>query len=130
MRRAAGLAGLLTALLAFTACGATIGGPGSTDHAISDGHLPVVAASALPAQAQTVLEEIEDGGPFEYPGKDGSTFGNYEHLLPKEPYGYYKEYTVDTLGASTRGARRIIAGRDGELYYTGDHYESFERIRP
>lgn len=92
--------------------------------------LPVVAASSLPVQARTVLTEIADGGPFEYPGKDGSTFGNYEGLLPAEPYGYYKEYTVDTPGASTRGTRRIIAGGGGQLYYTDDHYESFDRIRP
>ncbi|KAB2807610.1 ribonuclease, partial [Pimelobacter simplex] len=71
---------------------------------------------------------IDDGGPFPYAGKDGSTFGNFEGLLPRRARGYYAEYTVPTPGASTRGARRIIAGDGGQLYWTADHYESFERI--
>ncbi len=121
-RRLAVVAGLVSLLALFAGCGTSQGAdPGAG--------LPVVAASSLPAQAQTVLEEIKAGGPFEYAGKDGSTFGNYEHLLPQESYGYYQEYTVDTPGASTRGTRRIIAGRDGELYYTDDHYNSFESIQ-
>ena len=42
--------------------------------------------------------------------------------------GYYREYTVPTPGVSHRGARRIVVGRQGELYYTSDHYRSFRRI--
>jgi ribonuclease T1 len=38
------------------------------------------------------------------------------------------EYTVPTPGSDDRGARRIVAGDEGELYWTGDHYRSFERI--
>ncbi len=48
--------------------------------------------------------------------------------LPKER-SYYKEYTVPTPGARDRGARRIIAGRNGEYFYTDDHYRSFRKIR-
>jgi ribonuclease T1 len=51
-------------------------------------------------------------------------------LLPDERSGYYHEYTVPTPGASDRGARRIISGSGGELYWTDDHYRSFERISP
>jgi ribonuclease T1 len=51
-------------------------------------------------------------------------------LLPDEPSGYYHEYTVPTPGSSDRGARRIIQGSGGELYWTDDHYRSFERISP
>lgn len=94
----------------------------------SDG-FPYVAVDQLPAEAAEVLELIDDGGPFEYPDKDGSTFGNFEGLLPDRQRGYYAEYTVETPGLSHRGARRIIAGDGGELYWTEDHYESFERIR-
>ena len=71
---------------------------------------------------------IQHGGPFPYPDNDGVTFHNDEHLLPGEPDGYYREYTVPTPGSPDRGARRIITGRDGRFYYTGDHYESFERV--
>ena len=88
-----------------------------------------IDASSLPAEAREVLTEIDHGGPFEYPGKDGSVFGNFEGHLPHQASGYYHEYTVDTPGASTRGTRRIITGRDGELYWTADHYETFQRIR-
>ena len=93
------------------------------------GGLAWIDAAALPAQAREVLDEIDHGGPYEYPGKDGSVFGNYEGHLPHESSGYYHEYTVDTPGAATRGTRRIITGRDGELYWTADHYNSFQRIR-
>ena len=111
----------LLALLAVLLAGLVAGcGHSST--------IPTVEASALPPQARAVLTEIANGGPFEYPGKDGSIFNNYEGLLPQEPGGYYREYTVDTPGSSDRGARRIILGENGELYWTDDHYESFERI--
>lgn len=82
----------------------------------------------LPPEAWDTLQLIDDGGPFPYDEDDG-TFGNFEGILPSEPRGYYREYTVDTPGLSHRGARRIIAGDGGELYYTQDHYASFERIR-
>jgi ribonuclease T1 len=87
-----------------------------------------ISVDDLPDEAIDTLELIEEGGPFPYPGKDGSTFGNFEGLLPDERRGYYAEYTVETPGLSHRGARRIIAGDGGELYWTQDHYESFERI--
>ncbi len=51
-----------------------------------------------------------------------------ERLLPLEPAGYYREYTVPTPGSRDRGARRLVLGDSGETYYTGDHYQSFTRI--
>jgi ribonuclease T1 len=84
-------------------------------------------ASALPAEARQTLALIKAGGPFPYQ-RDGSVFGNREGLLPERSRGYYREYTVKTPGAKDRGARRIVAGRGGEYYYTGDHYRSFQRI--
>lgn len=93
--------------------------------------LLMVHASALPRQAQQVLVQIKQGGPFSY-AKDGVVFGNYEQILPRQRRGYYHEYTVRTPGARSRGARRIIAGGNprtsGEYYYTEDHYASFRRI--
>lgn len=74
------------------------------------------------------LALIDRGGPFPYPGKDGSTFANRERRLPKKPRGYYREYTVPTAGASNRGARRVVAGREGERWYTRDHYRTFTRV--
>jgi len=55
-------------------------------------------------------------------------FNNAERRLPDEPRGYYREYTVPTPGSADRGARRIITGKNGEYYYTPDHYETFRRV--
>lgn len=87
-----------------------------------------IAAAELPAEARRTVALIRKGGPFPYE-RDGAVFGNFEKLLPRNERGYYREYTVRTPGAKSRGARRIVAGRGGELYYTDDHYRSFRRIR-
>jgi ribonuclease T1 len=95
--------------------------------------LEVVAAAALPKEARATLERIHQGGPFPY-SRDGVVFGNREHILPAQPRGYYHEYTVPTPGVRTRGARRIVCGGDvtsvSECYYSDDHYQTFQRIRP
>jgi len=90
-------------------------------------HLKTISAAALPPEAKHTLKLIKQGGPFPYP-KDGTTFGNRERRLPAHPHGYYKEYTVKTPGSRDRGARRIIAGSNGEYYYTDDHYNTFNFI--
>jgi guanyl-specific ribonuclease Sa len=85
--------------------------------------------SFLPPEARDTLNAIARGGPFAH-RQDGVVFGNYEHLLPAQPRGYYHEYTVETPGASTRGTRRIITGGTPPQvwYYTDDHYRSFRRF--
>lgn len=89
--------------------------------------LPVIYVDQLPRQGRETLRLIERGGPFPY-SKDGSVFQNREGILPSQPRGYYREYTVITPGENDRGARRIVAGAEDELYYTDDHYDSFQRI--
>lgn len=86
-----------------------------------------ISEKQLPREARETLTLIKAGGPFPYP-QDGRAFGNREGLLAKRERGYYREYTVKTPGARDRGARRIVAGRSGEFYYTADHYRSFRRI--
>lgn len=80
----------------------------------------------LPAEATTVLTQIQRGGPFDHP-QDGGVFQNRERLLPEQPRGYYREYTVEAPGSADRGARRIITGGDPprDYFYTADHYRSF-----
>jgi len=90
--------------------------------------LPEIRASALPPEARDTITLMRRGGPFPH-ARDGAAFGNREGRLPQHEKGYYREYTVRTPGARDRGARRIVAGRGGELYYTGNHYRSFQRIR-
>ena len=90
--------------------------------------LQSIALAELPAEARDTLQAIKQGGPFAYP-RDGVVFKNYERVLPKQPRGYYREYTVNTPGARNRGARRIVCGPLPECYYTADHYRTFKRIR-
>ena len=89
--------------------------------------MATVPLGQLPPEAQQVVRKIDAGGPFQN-RQDGTTFGNRERRLPREPDGYYREYTVPTPGAVDRGARRVISGRQGELYYTSDHYATFQWI--
>jgi ribonuclease T1 len=86
-----------------------------------------IRTAELPPEARQTLEQVKAGGPFSYPS-DGRTFNNREAQLPKRERGYYREFTVPTPGARDRGARRIVAGRGGEFYYTEDHYRTFKRI--
>ena len=68
------------------------------------------------------------GGLEDYaPGKciGGDYFGNYEGKLPD---GNYHECDIDTLGKSSRGAKRIIYSDTGAIYYTSDHYDSFTQL--
>ncbi len=71
----------------------------------------------------------EGGGLEDYaPGMciGGDYFGNYEGLLPEDRD--YTECDIDTLGKDSRGAKRIVFSEDGLIYYTEDHYESFELL--
>lgn len=89
--------------------------------------LPTISSDELPSAAVEMLALIDQGGPFPYP-QDGGIFQNREALLPDRGETYYREYTVATPGSADRGARRIVAGAEGERYYTDDHYESFREI--
>ena len=58
----------------------------------------------------------------------GSRFGNYEGLLPDREGRIWTECDIGTVGGTSRGARRIVFSNDGLIYYTDDHYESFELL--
>lgn len=60
---------------------------------------------------------------------DGEIFHNRERLLPQRPRGHYREYVIRTPGISHAGPQRLVLGSDGEIFYTSDHYRSFQRIR-
>ncbi|AXH97009.1 ribonuclease domain-containing protein [Ornithinimicrobium avium] len=117
--------------------GSTVGAPSpsptGTDTRDWDG-IDACRDDVLPPELEEVADEVEAGGPFEFPGKDGSTFGNREGYLPQESGGYYREYTVQTPGLDHRGARRVVTGggqTDPQVwYYTDDHYESFCEFAP
>ena len=142
-RRSRSLAGLVLALLAAALVlpsAVLLAGPANartlpdswTRTTVSAAALPGCALSDLPAEAAETLDLIHVGGPFPYE-QDGTTFQNREGLLPAQPTGYYREYTVPTPGSPDRGARRIVAGgstpTDPDVsYYTADHYASFCEI--
>jgi ribonuclease T1 len=94
----------------------------------SAGKIADIALADLPPEARRTLALIRKGGPYPY-DRDDIVFGNREKLLPARERGWYLEYTVVTPGVRHRGARRIVAARSGEFYYTDDHYASFRRIR-
>ena len=81
-------------------------------------------------QVDNTLALIQQGGPYPYPDKDGTTFGNRENRLPAEARGYYREYTVPTPGVAHRGARRIVTGGNPPTVYylTLDPYDSFSKL--
>lgn len=91
------------------------------------GHLPDNFITKKQAQALGW-----SGGSLEpyAPGKciGGSHFGNYEGILPEKDGRSYTECDIDTLGADKRGAKRIVFSNDGLIYYTEDHYETFELL--
>ncbi len=58
----------------------------------------------------------------------GSHFGNYEGLLPEANGRSYTECDIGTIGKRSRGAKRIVFSNDGLIFYTDDHYESFELL--
>lgn len=102
-----------------------LGGPG----------IPACDLLDLPATALDTIEDIEAGGPYEFPRNDGVTFQNREGILPDESHDYYREFTVVTPNLDHRGARRIVTGGGAETdpdrwYFTGDHYESFCEFDP
>lgn len=89
----------------------------------------------LPSNFITKKEASElgwEGGSLEpyAPGKSigGDYFGNYEGKLPKKKGREYHECDIDTKGAKKRGSKRIVYSNDGLIYYTEDHYETYELL--
>lgn len=89
----------------------------------------------LPDNYVTKKEASEagwSGGSVEkyLPGKaiGGDVFSNREKLLPIKEGRIYYECDIDTAGQSSRGAKRIVFSNDGLIYYTDDHYQSFELL--
>src|SRR2546426_11049380 len=73
------------------------------------------------------LERVRDGKKLSHPN-DGSIFQNREKKLPKHPDGYYREFVIPTSGVKFPGPQRLVIGKGGEVFYTGDHYHSFHRV--
>jgi guanyl-specific ribonuclease Sa len=91
----------------------------------------------LDAQIRKVVESMErTGRPPKGVGQGGrkgrepGVFQNLERRLPPQPTGYYREADVwPAKGTGGRGSERLVLGREGEVYYTKNHYRSFVRLR-
>jgi ribonuclease T1 len=115
----------LLAILTFTVTRPAISVPLFTRLPTTE--IEPVSIDRLPPEAKQTIQTIERGGSFPY-RQDGTIFSNRERRLPIVKYGTYREYTVPTPGARTRGAQRIITAPQRIYYYTGDHYRSFQRV--
>lgn len=60
--------------------------------------------------------------------KGGSYFSNSEQVLPRKPFGYYKEFDVTPAASGGRNSLRIVLGEGGEIYVSGNHYTDFRQI--
>ncbi len=138
MRPPAAIAAVLVAAAFLGGCGG--GGDSSTAASHGPGIGPprggesaLRLAARVPDAGQRVAVErvlrlIASGDALPYE-QDGSIFQNREGNLPALPAGLlYREYTVPTPGSPDRGARRLVVGDDGSVYYTSDHYSSFTRL--
>ncbi len=76
----------------------------------------------------STLDRIERGVRLRFL-HDGIVFENREKRLPRQPAGYYHEFVHPTPDDNGPGGQRVVIGRDGEVYYTPDHYHTFRRIR-
>jgi ribonuclease T1 len=117
---------------AFVMAAPAVQARNASEPSVFSSGLETMALADLPREGRTTYARILQGGPFTS-DKDGSSFGNRERMLPRQPRGYYREYTVRTPGSRDRGARRIVCGgqqprQPDACYYTSDHYSSFKRI--
>ena len=89
---------------------------------LPENYVTKAQCKALGVSTGHVSEVVEDGA------IGGDTFGNREGLLPKKAGRTWTECDIDTWGRTTRGAKRIVFSNDGLVYYTSDHYNSFELL--
>lgn len=83
-------------------------------------------------EARELGWEAEKGNLHEVaPGMSigGDRFGNREGLLPDAPGRTWYECDINYAGGR-RGAERIVFSNDGLIFYTGDHYASYEQLYP
>lgn len=91
------------------------------------GHLPENyitkdEAYDLGWKSEGTLDEVAPGMSI-----GGDYYGNYEGVLPDEPGREYHECDID-YESGNRNGKRIVYSNDGNIYYTEDHYNSFEHL--
>ncbi|MFI2232395.1 ribonuclease domain-containing protein [Nocardia testacea] len=122
-----------------TAAAATSVAPKPAPGRTTASDAPVVSKVAgVPDRAYVTLAEIDAGrwpDSANAPGtKGGIRFGNREGRLPAADSAgkavEYQEWDVNPKKpGQSRDAERIVTGSDGSAWYTGDHYDTFTRMR-
>ncbi len=104
--------------------------------ALDEGALRALGDANLAAQIRRVVASLDaTGRPPDGVAQGGrrggsrGTFQNAEGRLPRRAPGYYVESDVWPRGPTGRGALRLIVGRQGEVFFSSDHYRSFVRLR-
>ena len=127
-------AGLLVVALAVTGFLTARGDEPATPASIS----ATVENAAIPDRAWQTLEYIDAGDwpdAADAPGtRGGQSWQNRDGDLPRKDGSgatiTYQEWDVNPKKrGQSRDAERIVTGSDGSAWYTGDHYETFERMR-
>lgn len=104
-------------------------------HAAKDPIVEKLGEGRLAEQVRAVVDAFKRTGRppagVAQGGRRGSQRGvflNVEGRLPRQPPGYYRESDVWPRERGGRGAERLIFGRQGEVFYSPDHYRTFIRI--
>ena len=139
---------LLAAIMLLSACAASASGKKEDKQEVTEESLAIKAAQELadyidehgelPENFITKEEAQKLGWDSSRnylsdvaPGKSigGDRFGNYEGRLPKAKGRKFFECDANYTGGK-RGAERIVYSSDGHVWYTKDHYETFEELFP
>ncbi len=92
------------------------------------GHLPdnfITKSEAQKKGWESNKGNLDDVAPGMSIG--GDSFGNREGSLPKADGRKYYECDVNYEGGY-RGGERIVYSNDGLIFYTDDHYKTFEQL--
>ncbi len=83
-----------------------------------------------PMDVNPTVDRIRRGMKLDH-RNDGGTFGNFERRLPVQPdRQYYREFVHTLHSPKFPGPQRVVIGKAGEVFYTGDHYGTFHRVNP
>ncbi len=90
--------------------------------------------AGVPAKVGKILAYVDKHDEAMEGYEGGRNFGNFENRLARADRRgktiKYREWDVNPHRPGVnRGAERLITGSDGSAYYTGDHYETFKKIR-
>ena len=75
------------------------------------------------------VERVDAGRVLSEFRHDGIEFKNIERRLPNKPRGHYREWVHPTKDIRGPGPQRVLSGKEGEMFYTWDHYSHFVKIR-